>query len=119
MPALKLLKKGDTILLTQEHTVYTKIPESQAYTNSKSKRLVSVCVELKDEEFEHLQGLYEVVRTENSGGGRGHGKHDTYPSGHRVFCKKVDSNCKVDFYQTGCFTAMITDIKPIKGNKDG
>lgn len=42
-----------------------------------------------------------------------------YPGGYRVFCKKLkdgkfDKNgLEVNFYQTGSFTAMITDIKPI------
>ena len=42
------------------------------------------------------------------------GAHDVYPDGHHVFCVKADDDkVRVDFYQSGCFTAMIEDIKPV------
>lgn len=66
-----------------------------------------------------FEGVYEVTRTEYNGGGsqpamcvRG---LDTYPDGWHVYCRKVDApDVKVDFYQSGCFTAMIEDITPIR-----
>lgn len=40
--------------------------------------------------------------------------YETYPNGWHVFCTKKDNpSIQVDFYQTGCFTAVIPDITPI------
>jgi hypothetical protein len=47
-----------------------------------------------------------------NGGGPGHNDH--YPDGHHVYCVKADATqSKVDFYQTGAFTAMIPEIEPV------
>lgn len=65
-------------------------------------------------EFDYLRGKYIVYKTSEDGGGTGHGRYDVYPDGHHVFCfKEDDETVQVDFYQTGCFTAMIEDIEPI------
>ena len=93
-----LLKEGNVIELTGEHTVYL-------VGRSSAIRLTG--------EYAHLQGEYVVIHTELSGGGQGHGKNDYYPNGHRVECFSKDTKHKVYFYQTGSFTAMIEDIKPI------
>ncbi|WPS85658.1 hypothetical protein SMD22_00975 (plasmid) [Brevibacillus halotolerans] len=69
-----------------------------------------------------LIGEYVVIHTELSGGGFGHGIYDEYPDGHKVKCKKLkdghfDPNgIEVSFYQSGCFSNMITPdmIKPIR-----
>lgn len=63
-------------------------------------------------------GEYEVYQTLSNGGGYGGGgfcpDSVPYPNGWHVYCHKVDNpSVKVDFYQTGCFTAMIEDIEPI------
>jgi hypothetical protein len=67
-------------------------------------------------------GKYIVTKTTYGGGGTGMGRHDVYPDGHEVECKKLtkdggwDKNGrKISFYQSGCFTAMITpeQIQPI------
>lgn len=112
-----LLKKGDVIALNASHSVYAQIPSHKAFINSKSKKLVSSLVEQLVGDFEYLQGEYVVTKTECGGGGHGHGQNDYYPDGYKVFCQKVDGSEKVSFYQTGCFTAMITDIKPIRQAK--
>ena len=40
---------------------------------------------------------------------------DSYPNGWHVFCEKLDNpEIRVDFYQDGFFTAVISDIKPIR-----
>lgn len=40
--------------------------------------------------------------------------YETYPNGWHVFCTKKDNpSIQVNFYQTGCFTAMIPNITPI------
>ncbi len=66
-----------------------------------------------------FSGKYLVLYTTCDGGGiQGtFSGYDSYPSGHHVFCKKIVdgkvSGPEVDFYETGCFSAMITDLKPI------
>lgn len=59
-----------------------------------------------------FEGEYEVYCAVSDGGGHTH--DGGYPNGWHVFCqKKDDPEIEVDFYQTGCFTAMIPEIKPI------
>jgi hypothetical protein len=59
------------------------------------------------------EGEFIVVKTSFEGGGTGMGAHDVYPDGHRVFCKKLkdgkydDKGIEVNFYQSGCFSAVI------------
>jgi len=49
---------------------------------------------------------YQVLFTQKSGGGTGHGPNDTYPDGHQVIL--INNELQKDdnlfyFYQTGCF----------------
>ena len=114
-----LLKEGDVIELEGGHTVYADIPEHFAYSNRRgSWRLTNTKVYL-DGQFDYLYGQYIVYKITTDEGGKGHGPHDAYPYGHHVYCEKIyNPTTKVDFYQTGSFTAMITDIKPIgRGEK--
>lgn len=54
-------------------------------------------------------GEYRVYKAEWNGG-----KHDG-PDGWHVYCHKVDDpNVAIHFYQTGYFTAINPDIKPIR-----
>lgn len=59
-----------------------------------------------------------MERTALDGGGFAQAR-DEYPNGHHVYCISVDEHYvpdgkhKVDFYQSGCFTVMMPDIKPI------
>lgn len=60
------------------------------------------------------EGEFVVTKTSFSGGGTGMGDHDVYPSGHHVYCQRLNADgtfnekgTKVSFYQSGCFTAMI------------
>ncbi len=66
-------------------------------------------------------GEYRVTQTSFGGGGsyrEMNGRIESYPDGWHVFCQKVGQpDVCVDFYQTGCFTAMIPDIMPIKREK--
>jgi hypothetical protein len=64
-------------------------------------------------------GLFKVTSTALEGGGRGH--NDYYPDGWHVYAVRlingVPSTEKEDiihFYQSGSFTAMNREIKPIK-----
>ena len=109
-----MLKEGDVIEIKEGHEVYAAVPKHFVYSNRKG------CYDLTHHaitvggEFAYFAGKYIVVKTNSEGGGTGHGPHDVYPDGHRVYCVKADdSTVKVDFYQTGSFTAMIKDIEPI------
>jgi hypothetical protein len=65
-------------------------------------------------------GDYVVVRTAMEGGGTGHGPHDIYPDGWHVEATKLDKDGnydpdgkRIDFYQSGCFTGMIEEVKVV------
>jgi len=64
------------------------------------------------------QGKYLVTKSISDGGSTAMFK-DVYPDGHHVFCKAMngdsydENGTEVNFYQTGCFTAMIPNITPI------
>jgi len=79
--------------------------------------------DVKKEQFVINEGEYLVVRTAFDGGGTGHGSHDVYPDGHHVFCKALrdgkyeEDGDEIDFYQSGSFTCVIRDIKPIRKMK--
>lgn len=110
----KFLQVGDVIELKAGHKVYTDIPEKYYYTNRPdSNELTHADVKIGGI-HSHLAGEYIVYKTSQDGGGTGHGPNDVYPDGHHVFAESTDgSRVKVDFYQSGSFTAMITDISPI------
>jgi hypothetical protein len=110
----KLLQEGDLIELGMNHKVYAQVPKHFIYSNCRGDfTLTSGEVYLGDENFDYLRGKYIVTKTVMDGGGTGHGPHDVYPNGHHVFCESLDGKRRVDFYQTGCFTCMLTDIEPI------
>ena len=107
------LKEGDVIDLKTGHKVYADVPKHFVYSNCKGDFSLTHSDVTIGGEFEHLAGQYIVYKTANDGGGTGHGPHDVYPDGHHVWCVKADDHSvKVDFYQSGCFTAMIKDIEP-------
>lgn len=107
------LQRGDIIMLTKEHMVYASIPEHFIYSNRRgSWELTNSNVQLVGN-FEYLQGKYIVISTSSKGGGTGHGPHDVYPDGWNVVCQSECGAHEVSFYQSGCFTAMITNILPI------
>ncbi len=118
----QLLTEGDIIKLEKGHNVYVDLPKHCFYSNKVG------CFEIAHENIEvgskplgfdtaFLEGKYIVVKTVCDGGGTAHGPHDVFPNGHHVYCEKMvdslDYKIKVDFYQTGSFTAMIEHIKPI------
>jgi hypothetical protein len=109
-----LLEEGDVIELTEGLRVYANIPEHFVYSNRKGSFALTRHDVALGGEFEYLCGKYIVYKTTFDGGGTGHGSNDIYPDGHHVFClKSDDENIKVDFYQSGCFTATIKDIEPV------
>ena len=109
-----LLQYGDVIKLTAEHTVYAQVPKHFVYSNHVGDfSLTKERVKLEGD-FDYLQGTYVVTKTQYTGGGTGHGRYDIYLDGWEVTCVNIDDNTiNVSFYQTGSFTAMIEDIKPI------
>ena len=110
----KFLSEGDVILLEEGMSVYADVPKHFLYSNCKGDfELAHGKVEISGELL-YLSGKYIVYKTTYDGGGTGHGSHDVYPEGHHVFCMKADDhNVRVSFYQSGSFTVVITDIKPI------
>ena len=81
----------------------------------------SLNLDFSPEEFDTsvFEGEYRVYHVESNGGGID--AHTSslvpqhYPDGWHVYCEKVDNpEIRVDFYQDGCFTAVISDIKPIR-----
>ncbi len=117
-----MLKEGDVIELERDHgSVYANVPEYFLYHNRKgSWKIARGRVSLSSEPW--LCGRYIVYKTTMEGGG--HGPDGDYSNGHHVFCRKAPKNAtfadeehldglEIDFYQSGCFTAMIEDIEPI------
>lgn len=109
-----LLGEGDVITLGIGHKVYAKVPRHFLYSNAKGDFEKDEGLITIEGHFDYFAGNYIVIKTITDGGGTGHGAGDVYPDGHHVFCENAkDPNLKLNFYQTGCFTAMIEDIKPI------
>lgn len=126
----EVLDEGDIIEL-KEGNVYTTLPYHCLYSNGRGvfDKFAHDLVSLS--KCEWLQGKYFVYKVTHDGGGRGGNAGEYYPNGHHVFCKKMFEERKedvggtvicsninregtcVDFYQTGSFTALIYDLKPI------
>ncbi len=119
---MKQLKKSDIIRINEGHRVYYSIPERHSPFGCRKvliHRDVVVGNKCDGINTDFLKGEYVVTKTVVEGGGCGHGPYDIYPDGHHVFCTKIDDpSISIDFYQSGCFTAMITDIRPIGRMKE-
>jgi hypothetical protein len=115
MDTSKLLAKGDIIELKEGHCIYAVVQNRFIYSNArKDKRLSRTDITIDNKRWNKFKGRYVVLETTFDGGGTGHGPGDIFPDGHHVHCQRLTGyNTKVDFYQTGCFTAMITNITPI------
>ena len=110
-----MLKEGDIIELKEGMSVYCEVPEHFLYENRRGvfDKYAHGLITIEDH-FDHLIGRYVVYKTAMDGGGTGHGVHDVYPNGHHVFAERLDDpSVKVDFYQSGCFTAMLPELKPV------
>ena len=110
-----MLKEGDVIELKPGMKVYADIPEHFVYSNKRGSFTLTHHDIVLGGDFDYLCGKYIVYKVSRDGGHSGQGYNDSYPDGHHVFCLKAngDENVKVDFYQSGCFTAMIEKIEPI------
>jgi hypothetical protein len=121
-PQIAPLEEGDVIELKKGHAIYAKIPEKYIYANTpKSDNLAKTEVTIGKKrnglDTGYLAGRYAVIKTAYDGGGTGMGPNDIYPDGDHVWCRKMLENGKfgeqVEFYQSGSFTAMIEEIKPV------
>jgi hypothetical protein len=121
-PQIAPLEEGDIIELEKGHTVYAEIPEKYIYANNpKSDNLAKTEVTIGKKrnglDTSYLVGRYAVVKTAFDGGGAGMGSHDIYLDGDHVWCRRMLENGElgeqIEFYQSGSFTAMIEEIKPV------
>ena len=111
-----MLKEGDVIEIKDGMSIYANIPKDLIFKNGESKLFHHKVTIGEDDKFDYLSGEYIVYDTTYDGGGTGHGPHDIYPDGHHVFCRQISNrDIKIDFYQSGAFTAMIEEdeIEPI------
>lgn len=112
-----LLQPGDVIELSAGHSIYADVPKHFVIANrignyEPTHHAITIGEPLKGFDTAVFAGRYVVIRTASEGGGTGHGPGDVFPNGHHVFCQGLRNEARVDFYQTGCFTAMIPDIHP-------
>lgn len=120
----RLLKVGDIIKLKKGDKIYMDIPNHFIYENSlgdwKNFSNIEVvighlsCLRNYDSSW-LLEKELLVVKTKMDGGSQG---HDAFPDGLHVYCvviSDVSDNMKewikVDFYQSGCFSAVIEEGK--------
>lgn len=110
-----MLKEGDIIELKEGHDVYAEVPMHFLYINKRGVFDETAMGHIRiGGELNYFAGRYVVYKTATDGGGLGHGAGDFYPNGHHVFCEKLDNpKLRVNFYQTGSFTAMIPYIDPV------
>ena len=107
-----MLQEGDVIELKLGMEIYADIPRHFVYSNRRGDfSMIHANVTLSGQ-FDYLCGKYIVIKTLMDGGGPS--DDGGYPDGWHVFCVKADEeNVKVDFYQSGFFTAMIENIEPV------
>jgi hypothetical protein len=111
-----MIQEGDIILLEPGHTVYTMLPKHLVYSNCEGEwdSMAKAAVRIGDEwkfDSDYLAGEYIVTKTASDGGGP---CYDFYPDGHHIFASKADNpRIKVDFYQSGGFTAVNRDVKVV------
>ena len=111
---MNLLSVNDVIEIKPGHKVGAEVPAHLAYENRKGDFSLRHALVTVEGDFAYLAGKYFVYRTAEDGAGSAHGVHDAYPSGHHVWCVSVgDPECRIDFYQTGCFVNRIEDITPV------
>lgn len=108
-----MLQEGDIIELKEGHQVYADVPEHFLYTNRRGSFALAHGEVTIGGELAYLAGRYVVYKTSFEGGGSAM-FNDYYPDGHHVYCERLDDHSvKVDFYQSGAFTAVIKDIEPV------
>lgn len=106
-----MLQEGDIIILDAGTRVYMDAPKHIIYFSYGDWELTHGEVEIGS--YNILAGKYVVYKTSEDGGGiDGYGER--WNNGHHVFCQHVQHpNLRVDFYETGSFTCVITGLVPI------
>lgn len=110
-----MLEEGDIIELKEGMRVYAEVPEHFLYSNRRGvfDRTSHGEIDIGGS-LGYFAGRYVVYKTAMEGGGTGHGPHDVYPDGHHVYAQKLDNpSVRVDFYQSGSFTAMLLKLKAV------
>lgn len=118
-----LMHVGDIIELSPGMTVYAMLPEHCCFDNrfgvfnQYHHHEMKIGSQMKGLDTHQFAGQYEVIQVSQDGGGSQTGMNghpDTWPDGHHVRARMIREKClpsdpyfEVDFYQTGCFTAMI------------
>lgn len=100
-----LLRTGNYFCLNVGDSVYARVPEKRIYNNGREDETAHGMIVISDSD--KLDGYYIVSLAQFDGGGSdGYGSN--YPNGWHVYAEKVsDRTTKVDFFQTGSFTALI------------
>lgn len=119
------LQIGDVFDIHFGDTIYAKFPEKFIYYNSEKDDLAETNITVgeirksskKSQEIyktASFVGEYVVTSATLTGGGSGHGPNDRYPDGWQITARKMknrewdEKGIEIRFYQSGCFTAMIT-----------
>ena len=110
-----MLEEGDIIELKKGMRVYAEVPKHFLYDNARGVFHQTGRGEIDiGGALDYFAGRYVVYKTAMDGGGTGHGVGDVYPDGHHVYAQKLDNpSVRVDFYQSGAFTAMLPGLKAI------
>jgi hypothetical protein len=109
-----MLEEGDVIQIEPGMRVYADVPQHFLYSNRRGDFTPGHGEIRIFGDLSYFAGKYVVLKTSFDGGGSGHGPGDSYPNGHHVFCESTEApKRKIDFYQSGCFTCMLPDLKAI------
>jgi hypothetical protein len=108
----ELLQEGDIIELKAEHCIYADVPKHFVYANKRGEfDLTHTDIQIGTR-FDYFIGRYVVYKTCHDGSGMM--DQMMHSGGHHVFCQGLDGKrYRVDFYQTGGFTAVNPDIRAI------
>ena len=115
---MKRLQEGDIIEIKLGDEFYADVPQHFLYDNRRGNFELRHGKIIVDDNFSYFRGKYVVYKTVSDGGGTGH--NDTYPDGWHVYCENLQGSkkLKIDFYQSGSFTAMMPKKKAIgKANR--
>jgi len=121
------LKPGDVVELKRRMKVYARRTISQhnaisrnlhlgrTYRGEPNHSMTTESVVTQAEE-----GRYLIVRSVDEPPGTGHGDHDVYPGGNKVFAKRLKGDLSYDplgrefsWYQDGCFTIVHEKMKVV------
>lgn len=119
---MKNLQVGDVFKMKKGMQAYLMLPECEVYSNTPTSQKLTETNRTLDAKSKYI-GEYVVIRTSYDGGSFGGGMngHDDYPNGHRVYAQKLNKQGKYDdkgltlnFYQSGCFNAMNTEVPAVR-----